>query len=253
MRFVVALKRSWPFFALVLAVARVVAQSPSASPQPVLPQPVFESPGRITRVGVARAQAVVDSVFLDRRIPQGFIDGGDWASYLMARLGVEPLPENTAIAVVVDSTQVEFSSRLQDLPPEARRMFGPLEALVDSSTVLTAEIVQLPAAKGIAHFQLKRVLVGSFPGAVAIFSSRFRWMDRSPWSRARSAFASFPRASHDRSAISGGKVRARRRHHPRAARAVDHRGRGNAGQNACRGSWTQRGTPIGTAAGPFAR
>jgi hypothetical protein len=158
MRFVVALKRSWPLFALVLAVARVVAQSPPASPQPV-----FESPGRITRVGVARAQAMVDSVFLDRRIPQGFIDGGDWASYLMARLGVEPLPENTAIAVVVDSTQVEFSSRLQDLPPEARRMFGPLEALVDSSTVLTAEIVQLPAAKGIAHFQLKRVLVGSFP------------------------------------------------------------------------------------------
>ncbi len=158
MRFVVAGKRSWPVFTLVLAVARLVAQSPPASPQPV-----FESPGRITRVGVARAQAVVDSVFLDRLIPQGFIDGGDWASYLMARLGVEPLPENTAIAVVVDSTHVEFSSRLQDLPPEARRMFGPLEALVDSSTVLTAEIVQLPAAKGIAHFQLKRVLVGSFP------------------------------------------------------------------------------------------
>jgi len=106
---------------------------------------------------------MVDSVFLDRKIPLGYIDGGDWASYLMARLGVEPLPENTAISVVVDSTHVEFSSRLQDLPEEARKMFGPLEALVDSSTVLTAEIVQLPAAKGIAHFQLKRVLVGNFP------------------------------------------------------------------------------------------
>ena len=142
---------------LLLAVSHLVGQSPPASP------PAFESPGRITREGVARAQAVVDSVFLDRKISQGYIDGGDWASYLMARLGVEPLPENTAIAVVVDSTHVEFSSRLQDLPAEARRMFGPLEALVDSSTVLTAEIVQLPAAKGIAHFQLKRVLVGSFP------------------------------------------------------------------------------------------
>lgn len=106
---------------------------------------------------------MVDSVFLDRRMPQGYIDGGDWVSYLMARLGVDPIPENPAFAVLVDSTQVEFSGRLQDLPPEARKMLGPLEALIDSSTVITAEIVQLPAAKGIAHFQLKRVLVGSFP------------------------------------------------------------------------------------------
>lgn len=127
------------------------------------PGPVVEGPGRISRVGVARAQAVVDSVFLDRTIPEGYIEGGDWASYLMARLGVEPIPERTAITVRVDSTQVEFSGRLQDLPAEARRMVGPLAALVDSSTVLTAVIVSLPAAKGIAHFRLERVLVGRFP------------------------------------------------------------------------------------------
>lgn len=158
MRFGVAAKRSWPVFGLFLAVSRLVGQSPpSSSP------PVFESPGRITRVGVARAQAVVDSVFLDRRIFQGYIEGGDWASYLMARLGVDPIPENTAIAIAVDSTHVEFSGRLQDLPEDARKMLGPLAALVDSSTVITAEIVQLPAARGIAHFQLSRVLVGSFP------------------------------------------------------------------------------------------
>ena len=158
MWFVVATKRSWPVFALFLAVARLVGQSPPPSPPPV-----FESPGRISRAGVARAQAMVDSVFLDRRISQGYIDGGDWAAYLMARLGVDPIPENTAIAVVVDSTHVEFSGRLQDLPEDARKMLGPLEALIDTSTVITAEIVQLPAAKGIAHFQLKRVYVGSFP------------------------------------------------------------------------------------------
>jgi hypothetical protein len=158
MRFVAAAKRSWPVFALVLAVSRLVGQSPpSASP------PVFDSPGRISRMGVVRAQAMVDSVFLDRKINQGYIDGGDWAAYLMARLGVDPIPENTAIAVVIDSTHVEFSGRLQDLPEDARKMLGPLAALVDSSTVITAEIVQLPAAKGIAHFQLDRVRVGSFP------------------------------------------------------------------------------------------
>lgn len=158
MRFVATAKRFWPVFALSLTFSRLVGQSaPPSAP------PVFESPGRITRVGVARAQAIVDSVFLDRRIPQGYIDGGDWAAYLMARLGVDPIPENTAIAVVVDSTHVEFSGRLQDLPEDARKMLGPLAALVDTSTVITAEIVQLPAAKGIAHFQLKRVWVGSFP------------------------------------------------------------------------------------------
>ena len=158
MRFVVAAKRSWPVFALFFAVSRLGGQSPPPSSPPV-----FESPGRISRPGVARAQGVVDSVFLDRRIPQGYIDGGDWVSYLMARLGVDPIPENTAFAVVVDSAKVEFSGRLQDLPEEARKMLGPLNALIDSSTVITAEVVQLPAAKGIAHFQLKRVLVGSFP------------------------------------------------------------------------------------------
>jgi hypothetical protein len=147
----------WPIFALLVLVPRVSGQT--APPPPPAP----ESPGRITRVGVARAQAVVDSVFLDRVIREGYIDGGDWASYLMARLGVEPIPENSAIGVAVDSTHVEFSGRLQDLPAEARNMMGPLAALVDSSTVITGEIVQLPAARGIAHFRLQRVRVGRFP------------------------------------------------------------------------------------------
>lgn len=112
---------------------------------------------------MVRAQAVVDSVFLDRVIPQGSIEGGDWVSYLMARLGVEPIPENTEIKVRVDSSRVTFSGRLQDLPAEARAMLGALAALVDSSTVLTAGIIQVPAAKGVAHFRLERVLIGRFP------------------------------------------------------------------------------------------
>ncbi len=150
------MQRRWSIFALFFVVARLSGQTaPPASPA--------DPPGRITRIGVARAQAVVDSVFLDRVMPEGIIEGGDWVSYLMARLGVEPIPENTEIRVKVDSTQVEFSGRLQDLPAETRAMLGPLSALVDSNTVLTAEIVQLPAAKGVAHFQLKRVLVGGFP------------------------------------------------------------------------------------------
>ena len=106
---------------------------------------------------------MVDSVFLDRQVLQGQIEAGDWASYLMARLGVEPIPENTEIMVVADTNHVEFSGRLQDLPQEARNMLGPLAALIDTSTVITAEIVQIPEGRGLAHFRLRAVRIGSFP------------------------------------------------------------------------------------------
>lgn len=119
--------------------------------------------GRITPDGVVRAQAVVDSVFLDRKAREGFIDGGDWASYLMVRLGVTPLPDSVGIIITTDSQAITFTGRIQDLPPEGRAMLGPLLALMDSSTVLAAEVVQLPASTGIAHFQLRRVTVGGFP------------------------------------------------------------------------------------------
>jgi len=119
--------------------------------------------GRITPDGVVRAQAVVDSVFLDRKSREGFIEGGDWASYLMVRLGVTPLPDSSGILVTTDSQAITFTGRIQDLPPEGRAMLGPLLALMDSSTVLAAEVVQLPASTGIAHFQLRRVTVGGFP------------------------------------------------------------------------------------------
>jgi len=104
----------------------------------------------------------VDSVFLERRKPEGFIDGGDWAAYMIARLEA-PVPESTQILVTVDSQQVTLSGRLQDLPAEARGSLGPLSALVDSSTVITADIVQLPAGRGLAHFQLRRIRVGILP------------------------------------------------------------------------------------------
>ena len=42
-------------------------------------------------------------------------------------------------------------------------MIGPLSALVDSSTVLAAEIVQLPASQGLAHFRLEGVKIGRIP------------------------------------------------------------------------------------------
>jgi hypothetical protein len=122
-----------------------------------------QTQGRITRAGVARAQAVVDSVFLDRKVSKGTIEGGDWAAYLMVRLGVTPLPDSVGMVVAVDSQLITFSGRIQDLPPEARAMLGPLSAMVDPATVLSAEVEQVPAEKGLAHFRLRKVNVGAFP------------------------------------------------------------------------------------------
>ncbi len=122
-----------------------------------------QTPGRITPGGVVRAQAVVDSVFLDRKAARGAIEAGDWASYLMARLGVKPLPDSVGIVVAVDSQLIRFSGRIQDLPSEAKAMLGSLSALVDPATVLSAEIEQVPAEKGLAHFRLRMVSVGAIP------------------------------------------------------------------------------------------
>ena len=137
--------------------------------------------GRITPAGVARAQAVVDSVFLDRKVREGFIEGGDWASYLMVRLGVAPLPDSVGIQVTTDSQAITFTGRIQDLPAEGREMMGPLLALVDSTTVVKADVVLLPSGKGLAHFQLSRVTVGGFPvPEIVLRSMLFNVGDRYP-------------------------------------------------------------------------
>ena len=126
------------------------------------PLPAQSNLGRITPMGVVRAQAVVDSVFLDRTLPSGWIEGGDWASYLMGRLGVTPLPDSTGIIVLVDSQAITFRGRIQDIPPEGRAMLGALAALVDSNTSLEAQVVSLPASVGLVHYYLKWVSIGGF-------------------------------------------------------------------------------------------
>ena len=148
-----------PRLALWLLAGILAAGSPSVLPgQSAQPS----GAGRLTREGVVRAQAVVDSVFLDRTSAVGTIEGGDWASYLLVRLGVNPFPDSTEFLVAVDSSHITFSGQIRDLPPDARAMIGPLSALVDSNTVLVADIVQLPANKGLAHFRLRGVSVGGF-------------------------------------------------------------------------------------------
>lgn len=119
-------------------------------------------PGRISPFGVIRASAMVDSVFLDRTRTEGLIDGGDWASYLLARLGAEPIPDRPAILVAVDTGGIEVRGRLQDLPLETRELLGPLAAVVDSSTEVVALVGLERTGREVARFWLRGLIVNGY-------------------------------------------------------------------------------------------
>jgi hypothetical protein len=118
--------------------------------------------GRLSNEGVVRATAMVDSVFLDRTRPLGRIEAGDWASYLLARLGTGPIPDSLGIEVTIDSTHIEVRGRLQDLPPEARALLGPLAAMVDSSTVVAADVILERTGPQVARFWLRALFVNGY-------------------------------------------------------------------------------------------
>jgi hypothetical protein len=98
--------------AVVAAVLPALAQS-SGEPGP--------SGEAITNEGVVRASAVVDSVLLDGLARERIVGAGDFASYLMARLGVVPIPADLRFRVVPDTTVLRLTGRVADLPPEAVR------------------------------------------------------------------------------------------------------------------------------------
>jgi hypothetical protein len=113
----------------------------------------------VSLAGVARASGVVDSVFVDQISPAGTIAPGDFGAYLLARLGVEPFPEDLAWRVQADSGVLWIRGRFKDIPEESRQMFGALLLFVDSTTTLAAEVRPGPAGPGLARFRLARVLV----------------------------------------------------------------------------------------------
>lgn len=118
---------------------------------------------RLSNDGVARASALVDSVYLDRTKPAARIDGGDWASYMLARLGTGPIPDSLGIEVTVDTARIEVRGRLQDLPPEARALLGPLANVVDSTTVIEADVMLERTGPEVARFRLRGIVVNGFP------------------------------------------------------------------------------------------
>lgn len=124
----------------------------------------------ISMAGVARANGRVDSVFLDRHLPQHTISGGDWVSYLAARLGALPIPDTTGIRVAVDSQRILVDGRIGDLPPETRQLFGPLMMFLDSTSVIRAEVVMAPTGPGVVRFVLATMSVNGYQIPEALLS-----------------------------------------------------------------------------------
>jgi len=121
------------------------------------------APGRLSNEGVLRAASQVDSVFIERSKPAAMIDGGDWASYLLARLGAGPIPDSLGIAVGIDSTHIEVSGRLTDLPPETRALLGPLAARVDPNAVVAADVIVQRTGPELVRFWLRGLKLNGFP------------------------------------------------------------------------------------------
>jgi hypothetical protein len=120
------------------------------------------APGRLSNAGVMRANAAVDSVFIERTRVGARIEAGDWASYLLARLGTGPIPDSLGIEVTIDSSHIEVRGRLQDLPLEARGLLGPLASLVDSSTIVTADVILERTGPQVARFWLRALYVNGY-------------------------------------------------------------------------------------------
>lgn len=117
---------------------------------------------RLSNDGVVRASSEVDSVFVARLKQRATIPGGDWASYLLARLGAGQIPDGLGIAVEVDTARIQVRGRLQDLPEETRALLGPVASMVDSSTVIVAQVLMQRTGREVVRFWLRGITVNGF-------------------------------------------------------------------------------------------
>ena len=142
-----------PLLLSLLAAAPVIAQEAI----PRLPG------GRFTNAGVARANRAVDSVFIARTLPADPIEIGDFAGYLLARLGVQPFSDSLNFAVTADTARVRITGRLMDFPLEARAELGPIFTFIDSTSVFSVDISMPQFSERLMRFRLERATVRGIP------------------------------------------------------------------------------------------
>lgn len=147
------MKPSWFPLVLLLVAAPLVAQNPASRPPG----------GRFTNAGVARANRAVDSVFIVRTVAGDTIEIGDFAGYLLARLGVPPFSDSLNFVVTSDTLRVRISGRLMDFPVEARSELGPIFTFIDSTSVFSVDISMPQFSDRLMRFRLERATVRGIP------------------------------------------------------------------------------------------
>ena len=155
----------------VLALTLMLCASPLAA-QDALPG------SRISNPGVLRADSAVDAVFITRSRLVDTVDIGDFASHLLARLGVPPFEDSLAFAVTSDTARVRIGGRLKDFPQVARDELSGIFFFLDSLTPFEAEISMPGRRDGIMRFRLERVRVAGFPIPELLLIPALREYDR---------------------------------------------------------------------------
>lgn len=117
----------------------------------------------IAGAGVLRASATVDSVYIDRLLPSATVDGGDFAAYLMARLGLRPFPDDFHFRVVVDTALIRIGGRIRDLPAEAHRALAQVVMLLPPDTELEALVELHRAGREAVRFHLASAKLNGIP------------------------------------------------------------------------------------------
>ncbi|HXI21729.1 MAG TPA: hypothetical protein VNH46_11610 [Gemmatimonadales bacterium] len=117
----------------------------------------------ITSVGATRAAAAVESVFVDRDLARTAVAGGDFAAYLLTRLGMPVIPEDFHYSVSVDPQLIRIGGRIADLPADARQALAQLVFLLPPQTRLEGQVELQPAGPGAVRFHLRGATVQGIP------------------------------------------------------------------------------------------
>jgi hypothetical protein len=145
---------------LLLALVWAAALAPVAAQTDSPADPVWQP---IEGQGVLRASALVDSVYVDKLLPSARVEGGDFAAYLMARLGLRPFPEQFGFRVQVDTARIRIGGTLADLPAEARRALSQALLLLPPETELEALVELHGAGREAVRFHLASALLNGIP------------------------------------------------------------------------------------------
>lgn len=133
---------------------------------------------RLSNDGVLRADSAVDAVFITRSRLVDTVDIGDFASHLLARLGVPPFEDSLAFTVTSDTARVRIGGRLKDFPAVARNELSGIFFFLDSLTPFEAEISMPGRGDGIMRFRLEQVRVAGFPIPEMLLVPALREYDR---------------------------------------------------------------------------